>query len=51
MPGMVAAPRLTAPARTGHVAKATAEPALVRWTLIGVSMAFSGLFLFGTELQ
>ncbi len=46
MPGMVAAPRLTAPARTGHVAKATAEPALVRWTLIGVSMAFSGLFLF-----
>jgi sulfate transport system permease protein len=45
MPAVVT-PRLTAVARTGHVAKATAEPAVVRWLLIGVSVAFLGLFLF-----
>jgi sulfate/thiosulfate transport system permease protein len=45
MPGMVAA-RLTAVARSGPVTKAAAEPAIVRWLLIGVSMAFLGLFLF-----
>ena len=36
----------TAPERTRHAAKATAEPAFVRWSLIAVAVAFLGAFLF-----
>ena len=44
MPGMVA-PRVTT-AKAARTVRATTEPALVRWLLIGVSLAFLGLFLF-----
>jgi sulfate transport system permease protein len=42
----MAAPALNRVAARERVANATTEPAIVRWLLIGTSLAFLGLFLF-----